>query len=314
MSIVDDPKAELESFVEALIGERAESPRLLWHYTTAEGLLGILRTGTIWATGLDYLNDASEGVYISQLIKDRIKSTLPGPDGAALGIVLDMSPTGHHPLGVACFTEQGDLLSQWRAYNGGRGFAIGFDFAQLARFWVVESREGILASARYSPEAATQAAIRYADEMIEAWRTTFPGGIQRQTDTADGGQATEDDIERGARGIYEFAQKTGHLYMSGAFHKNSHFAEEREWRLVTSIDGRNTDKLNAVQTRVLAGGLALYRPVAFQSAPQQSPIRAIRIGPGLQHDAQSRALSATLNKLQYAGVETLSSSVPLRVV
>lgn len=36
-------------------------PELLYHYTTQDGLLGILENACIWATHYRCLNDASEG-------------------------------------------------------------------------------------------------------------------------------------------------------------------------------------------------------------------------------------------------------------
>ncbi|MGA3345583.1 MAG: HepT-like ribonuclease domain-containing protein, partial [Terracidiphilus sp.] len=36
-------------------------PELLYHYTTQEGLLGILKSRSIWASHIRFLNDTSEG-------------------------------------------------------------------------------------------------------------------------------------------------------------------------------------------------------------------------------------------------------------
>ena len=40
-----------------------EPPDLLFHYTNAGGLLGILSTSRIWATNYRFLNDSSEIAY-----------------------------------------------------------------------------------------------------------------------------------------------------------------------------------------------------------------------------------------------------------
>lgn len=42
----------------------------LWHYTTLEGLEGILRTQAVWATHFEYLNDASELRYSKQVLAE----------------------------------------------------------------------------------------------------------------------------------------------------------------------------------------------------------------------------------------------------
>jgi hypothetical protein len=55
---------EIELRFEALAkSEAPEEPQprgRLYHYTTADGLLGIIQTGQVWATNILYLNDASE--------------------------------------------------------------------------------------------------------------------------------------------------------------------------------------------------------------------------------------------------------------
>jgi hypothetical protein len=49
---------------------RTGAPDLLYHYTTQEGLLGIIKKQKIWASHLQYLNDASEGQIFTKLLLD----------------------------------------------------------------------------------------------------------------------------------------------------------------------------------------------------------------------------------------------------
>lgn len=50
-----------------------KEPSELFHYTTADGLLGILTKQNLWATDVLYLNDASEFRYADELIVEAIK-------------------------------------------------------------------------------------------------------------------------------------------------------------------------------------------------------------------------------------------------
>jgi hypothetical protein len=50
---------EEEPESEAII-DQAKPKALLYHYTDQRGLLGILRSQSIWATHIRYLNDSSE--------------------------------------------------------------------------------------------------------------------------------------------------------------------------------------------------------------------------------------------------------------
>jgi DUF2971 family protein len=111
-------------------------------------MLGILRSKTLWATRIQYLSDASEFKYTLGLLVEAIqrrqrdvmetKSELFDSNfRSGLVSILD-GMTGmferlfRSPYHVACFSEDGDSLDQWRAYcHSGPGFSIGFDSKQL---------------------------------------------------------------------------------------------------------------------------------------------------------------------------------------
>jgi hypothetical protein len=102
----------------------------VYHYTDVNGLLGIVQSNTLWASSLLGLNDTSEadcGVRLIQdeadnlgpgLMKDYLTELLRGqaPAQVVKGSVYVVSPA----------TEQ-NLLTLWRGYSGGVGFALGVD-------------------------------------------------------------------------------------------------------------------------------------------------------------------------------------------
>ena len=47
-------------------------PEILYHYTTQEGLLGIIKDKVIWATHTQYLNDQAEFSYALRLAEEEI--------------------------------------------------------------------------------------------------------------------------------------------------------------------------------------------------------------------------------------------------
>jgi hypothetical protein len=163
---------------EGLQGEREthQPDGLLYHYTTQEGLLGILERKKIWASHLQYLNDASEGQIFTKLLRDEFKQrTAKGSKDTAqkfiafsqlMGVlegqpeskiqcaenkVLDWGLNAFSWINaqdtfVASFSEQGDLLSQWRAYSGETGgYSLGFPRSYLASVGMhfLESRKGV---------------------------------------------------------------------------------------------------------------------------------------------------------------------------
>src|SRR5687767_12593532 len=51
-------------------------PAELYHYTAAQGLLGILTSKSFWATDLNFQNDAMELKYASKLINEILDAKL----------------------------------------------------------------------------------------------------------------------------------------------------------------------------------------------------------------------------------------------
>ena len=111
----------------------------LYHYTTQTGLLGITRDRQIWATHTQYLNDCREFLHAVDLVRGEIQrllneqnTTQPREASAKhtealnrMHDALSLSPE-HINACVCSFSEDSDSLSQWRAYGGSSGFAIGF--------------------------------------------------------------------------------------------------------------------------------------------------------------------------------------------
>ena len=55
-----------------LARHQAIPPDVLYHYTTAQGLIGITEAGRVWATDARYMNDSSEMVYTHELFRQRL--------------------------------------------------------------------------------------------------------------------------------------------------------------------------------------------------------------------------------------------------
>jgi hypothetical protein len=139
-------------------------PTLVWHYTTAGGLLGILNRAaaqkqnellkspwdildsafTMRFTDALYLNDPLELRYGREKLADLLQARSTGlndEDRQEMAAVLEwlradasaIPDAGQLAGGtyVACFSTQADSLSQWRGYAPGRGYSIGFDLEGL---------------------------------------------------------------------------------------------------------------------------------------------------------------------------------------
>src|SRR5258705_2955124 len=103
-------------------GIGAHAPRSglkLSHYTTADGLKGIIERDVIWATNYRYVNDLTEFLYANAILREEIVARLPSASRlvhAVFDAILNTPDllVGASDLFIACFCEDGDLLSQWR--------------------------------------------------------------------------------------------------------------------------------------------------------------------------------------------------------
>ena len=113
-------------------------PPSLFHYTTADGLLAMLRSRHLWATDSRFMNDPTELVYAANLMRSEVESELgrsgdPRKQELAAWIAAMLEEKCQNArIYLACFCTDGDLLSQWRGYGSfGGGYAIGFNPLQL---------------------------------------------------------------------------------------------------------------------------------------------------------------------------------------
>jgi hypothetical protein len=112
----------------------------LYHYTTPDGLIGIVKSNSLWATNVLYLNDSRELIGGIDIAREQLRGISNATDDQhtarrvewLLHDIRDFGKAFHtKPVFVSALTTQNDQLSQWRAYCRGGGFAIGFPADQL---------------------------------------------------------------------------------------------------------------------------------------------------------------------------------------
>ena len=270
---------------------------LLFHYTDAAGLLGIARDAALWAGDAEFLNDAQElrygrpALHRALLEAADLAATRDGPGGpqasraqimrsAASQIDPDqftLQPTSHSVY-VVCFCEEADVLSQWRGYAEGGGYALGFDRGALSRLSAGENTTPIvLRPVRYGPASI--------GPMV---KTVLDAVAPRPT---------------GHPGVTGFWAAGTVVLPTLAQVKHEAFAEEREWRLITTSAGS--------------------RDLTFRSGPRwpvpylaiSFPVEALRrvvVGPGPDADLRVHGLRKLLWGTGCEHVEVDVSEAPFR--
>jgi len=116
-----------------------EPPLELCHYTTPDGLMGIVQTNRLWATNIRYLNDFTEFRYTHNLLREItdmiLKKVSPLQQTFLRRVIEELNYyDAIFDAYVFCLSEIGDQLSQWREYaSRGIGYSIGFKGTNLKR-------------------------------------------------------------------------------------------------------------------------------------------------------------------------------------
>src|SRR5260370_6861358 len=113
------------------------APRILYHYTAQDGLLGIIKSRCLWTTNIFYLNDSTEFNYALELARADLKERPSGQAARneqkqfyedALKTLDSLAPIVSEALSlhVGSFSPTPHPLTQCRAYPHN---AIGFSLA-----------------------------------------------------------------------------------------------------------------------------------------------------------------------------------------
>jgi hypothetical protein len=217
----------LEKLVSGILQDQTASPPdILWHYTNAAGFLGIFRSGKLWATNTDYLNDASEMRYARHLVLRGVNSVrscaVNRDEHEMLNLLCDcIGSNVSRPVFVTSLSAEKNELSQWRAYGGSSGsFALGFNSKMLVAA-IAKNTETRFSLCKCTYDEAHSASLcqQFVDSLLREFR------VHRHAHTPSGSdyQETLDLVHEAVRIFDTFAPLI----------KHPDFVRESEWRLVS---------------------------------------------------------------------------------
>lgn len=279
----------------------ADAPDVVYHYTTAEGLAGILSSGRVWATDCRFLNDRGEnklGVSEATAILQSGFEAQRSPFARKLIAALPTFYASDDAEQNFIFSTSSrrDDLAQWRMYaNDGQGFTVGFD-AQKIRQLSRQNAEFAFAKVNYNLRDL-QHQIRLAGTLIDQEVASLielqPGG--RDTIIASG-----------------IAELGNIVSFYAAMFKHSSFKSEREWRITSFIDDGDPGKEIKVRTR--RGSLIPYIDLDIcKNTDYAFPVISVGIGPGFTDPAVSYAVKRLCAQHNQA-VEVYVADTPFRRV
>jgi hypothetical protein len=107
-------------------------PQTLYHYCPAQSFLEIIKSGSLWLNHSSAMNDSKELRHLETVINDwEDKHPLVMQTSVQTKVIKKLRGSKRGVFLVS-FSEDQDVLSQWRAYaDDAAGFCIGFDSQSL---------------------------------------------------------------------------------------------------------------------------------------------------------------------------------------
>jgi len=290
------------AFGRALAPHVGRMPHTLYHYTTPTGFHGIVSSSVLRATHIAYTNDSRELLHAVKLLRERIDPLLGVAVGAVRAMLVDMAAGldattefNTMPIAIACFCEDGDLLSQWRGYGAGEGgIAIGFESAALAGL-ARSVPPSYLAPVIYEPSTQTA----FVDALLKDIVSEYAKLVGSHPTPGPRLQADFLTI---------LGAKTTGL---AALFKDNGFASEKEWRLV-----RNITKTGELNFSPRATHLAPTVDIEFprRESGHSLPIAELCFGPGRYQAHAFHSCGALLTHHGYLSTPVQMSKTPFRSI
>lgn len=282
-------------------------PPVLYHYTSIEALLSILSSGQVRATHIRYLNDISEAEWMWKAVVEHLKQKRRSAEceeqAAYATSILEMIEERRQLNEfIASFSENGDDLSQWRAYCSAKaGISIGFDSAALNTQWVADPKGG-------EP--------LFVGGGLKKVRYLGPDDEAKFSNELDTLVSLSPSIERGldgqpvTRGQFLIAWLS---VISPSF-KHPAFSAENEWRLVLTKPHKPMpfQRFRPGKSSIVPYVEAILNRDHNSKQPANYMINRVIIGPTPSPELSSEALQSAFLSVGHPEVQVEVSKIPFR--
>jgi hypothetical protein len=283
---------------------------IMYHYCSAQTFLSILQNRTIRFSYVNLLNDAEEASWGYAIFQEAVEllSKREGRFKNAPEMPTEFFEALHRGWVsselalanfVACFSNDGDSLSQWRAYaDDGGGFSIGFKTKELRRtpvqiLDVLYDREQQLAEMT-GVIGATFLEFQDADHEFDgSWLS------QRSMEIAASSIAFKNPAWRDEREV-----RCHHLVNSSI--------DEGGWRLID--EGGMSDDIKVsgqpIQFQARNGTIVPFFDMPFEVSRDHQPIQEVIMGPKCANAPE--AVMYALGNLGYGNIPLKMAGVKYR--
>jgi len=304
---------------------------ILYHYTTASGLQGILEKNELWATSAYFLNDPAEITYgcdrLRAVLDDWLENDakMRSPDSLTVCFVKDLRKFfGENllkkeiirPIYLACFCEEDNLLSQWRAYGQSGGYSVGLRTPSVDTLSLGEG---------FSPEpnayTSVWTKVEYDINQQKAQCDALLSSMLTLFDDTATAEAIRTISDHPLTGYVAFLNVIADILLEEIVRfKHEAFRVEKEWRIVirrrqlkkqATDDGGKTPL--KTHYRALNGMLVPYVKLIPSGNAKHLPIKCIRSGPTFDKTTAAMALHMLLEDNAYPPVRVLGSDIAVKL-
>lgn len=281
--------------------------KLVNHYTSSQGLLGILKNQNLRFTEYSYLNDNTEGDFIFVVLEDCLygdtyidkefkKAILCQLDNSPFNEIFDLN-CKHYFL--CCFSSNSDSLPMWNYYSkmpSKVGYNIQFRYEELFQDIgdACEKNDGLYFEGykvMYSKEEQYKFLHNCLDYVYRIWRES----------------------------CNDFIIRVFLNYLNSVRFAFKHFAfePEQELRFVIKVDDKEyqsalqteNDLSKLINFNDREGVLVPYLEIPFSN----NSVNSIKLSPLIKEENAKESVRLLLNKLGYnRKVQIESSDIPLR--
>lgn len=267
-----------------------KSDQLLYHYCSSQTAFAILQSRTVRLSALSSANDTLEGRVLGKVFSEMISSTTLAKGVVDVASVIAEGYPETTEGFALCLSEDGDLLSQWRAYaRDGTGVSIGFAPRELtvnhgavnfgAHYFdltkVEYGEEGLRDNLFPIVEALEKSFAEYGEFISLNEGITKERAIAALADREGNLQGLFKGEKNGPELLSQLLSILAPLHFRIYSTKPKSFHEEREWRLLRY---RHRVPLNEVKYFADGSSIRPYIPCLIAD-PAKNVLREVVLGP-----------------------------------
>jgi len=265
-------------------------PKQLFHYTTKEGFLGIIKSKELWASHILYQNDYLEYNLALDILKETIKknkNVLIKYHIEINSVFDELKIWLNKCFYVVSLSEEKDILSQWRGYaNTIPGFCIGFKKYYLNQL-KTDYENIVIAKCIYDRTQQDSFILELLNDSLNN---------------------VSDKTNKNSTLSSQIALR---MMSYAPLFKHEKFKEENEWRIIIP-NIKHNDKNFDIRT-----GKSYFIPYYKLAFKKQEPIGDIIIGPCPDKEIafNSTLFACYANDIEFIEAESrelLHSDIPFR--